>query len=93
MSGIFAKLFDHDGTQILVQMEENDDGHPSVQFKTELNGLRVSLGLVFSGKDVDRAWDAAEDALNNCELDQAIDMYNSMNKSTSQFLSGQEMTG
>lgn len=55
---MFAKLFGEDD-QVLVVLQRDDDGNPSIQFSCKPPGLGVcSFGLAWN--DTDEGWDMAE---------------------------------
>lgn len=53
----FAKLFSVAGTQMLVTIQENDEGFPEVRYRSNVNGLTVEMAPSFDGDD---GWDRAE---------------------------------
>jgi len=69
---MFAKLYETEQHgQILVVIDTNDDGSPSVTISVEPEGMGVcSLGP--SWKDTDVGWSSAEKLFNDMTEDMAI---------------------
>lgn len=61
MSDIFAKLFDVQGGQVLISLEETDEGDPSVRMRTDYRG--VSYAMNMAGWEGDDAHQRAEKVL------------------------------
>lgn len=53
----FAKILVHNGKQVLVVIEEDDDENPSVQVTTTYDGVKVKITPSFDGP---KAWDKAQ---------------------------------
>ena len=75
---MFAKLFERDGKQVLVQIGE-DDPELVFKFKDDEDGCYITPTLKFSPKTntqgaIDAAWGVAEKAFNAVTEDGAFDM-------------------
>lgn len=51
MMEIWAKLFESNGRQVLVEKSSGDDGHPEVLFRWAEDGFYVSTGPTWKGGD------------------------------------------
>jgi len=80
----FAKLYDIEDTQLLVQLTENDDGFPMVKYTTQIDGGYIQVGPVIEPKDgVDfddkdeetAAWDAADRIFEQVDEVKAREVY------------------
>ena len=80
----FAKLYDVEDTQILVQLTENDDGFPMVKYTTHIEGGYVHIGPVIEPKDgidfddsgeEEKAWSAAEKLFESVDEVKAIETH------------------
>lgn len=61
----FAHVFEAHDRQVLVRKGENDDGDPTINLITEIQGAELSFALVFSDSDTaeearDRAFEKVE---------------------------------
>ncbi|WP_025124013.1 MULTISPECIES: hypothetical protein [unclassified Serratia (in: enterobacteria)] len=56
MMEIWAKLFESNGRQVLVEKSSDDNGHPEVLFRWAEDGFYVSTGPTWKSSD-DEAFD------------------------------------
>lgn len=69
---MFAKIYGTDDDQVLVKLDEGDEG-PEVRFYFTPAGLGVcSSALVFNDDDAGEAWDKAEAAFANFDEQKAM---------------------
>jgi hypothetical protein len=68
---MFAKLFNETSYgQILVKIDQNDEGYPEIRTYFEPKGLGV-CSLALSYEDSDEGWDQAELVFEKFEVEQA----------------------
>lgn len=68
---MFAKLYDHSKYgQVLVKIDQNEDGCPEVRTYFEPEGLGV-CSLAMKYKDSDEGWDQAEAVFEEFEVEHA----------------------
>lgn len=76
--GKFAKLYEVENEQVLVKLATNAEGHPSVHFITEVEGIEIIVGPSFGPKDEskpyseDEAWSVAEAYFDNVDEERAL---------------------
>ncbi|WP_041930387.1 hypothetical protein [Methylibium petroleiphilum] len=59
---MFARLFGHDADQVLITLDQNDEGRPTLFFHAQPRGLGICrLGLSFT--DCDVGWGLARKGL------------------------------
>jgi hypothetical protein len=69
---MFAKMFGKENNQVLVLLNANDDGKPSVKIMFEPSGLGVcSIGPAW--EDTKEGWDRAEQVFKEMTEDKARD--------------------
>lgn len=73
----FAKLFSVAGTQMLVTIQENDEGFPEVRYRSNVNGLTLEVAPSFDGDD---GWDRAEQLFESIQQAEAELMHKHMEK-------------
>ena len=61
----FAKLFETDVGQILVLLEENNEGCPEIKILFKPDGLGVCKITLYGFKDSDDSWESAEKGFDN----------------------------
>lgn len=75
---MFVKLFETEVGQILVKIDDGEDG-PEVRYYFEPEGLGVcSMALNFKDSDEGDAWDKADKAFALIDKDQAISLVKSL---------------
>lgn len=73
MNKPFAKLFDTERGQILVKIDQSDEGDPEIRFFTSPPGLGVgvcSAALTF--EDSESGWEKAEQAFEKVDMEMAL---------------------
>lgn len=66
----FAKLYGNDDNQVLVKLDQGEDG-PEVRFYFKPDGLGV-CSVASEFEDTDEGWDAAESAFEKVNEEMAI---------------------
>jgi len=75
---MFAKLYETEVGQILVKLDDGDDG-PEVRYFFQPEGLGVcSVAVNFKDSDEDTAWDNADTVFDGCTEESSLEMVKSV---------------
>ena len=74
----FAKLFDVEDTQVLMEVKADADGEPAITVKAMIGGSIVEVAYTMDGATDNEAWDMAYKNLELADHQAAIEVFQVM---------------
>ena len=88
-SNDFAKIFRHDTIgQILVTVDTNEEGAPSIIFRINIDSMFISSTIAFT--DIDKGWEKCQEGFDALTEKQAFDTVENLVNSLNLAASGED---